>query len=387
MVVLGGFRLVRTRDSRSLPLLTRVRAMATKYNGLARGTYTCHKRHMMTKLPLHLNDEDVFDGMPRTERPLNEPTQMTYYILRIRLNEVSRSIVDRAPLMSALPGGSSYDVVLDIDTELQLLLNDIPPFFCSMTPFEIVRRYKLDDQRAKVIARQGHDFRTIFYATRCKLHLPYARRGFNEPEYATSRIMCVESARTIIRIESEYQRLGLDAGIGRYKPLLYSMTIFLACTILLMDYCHRKQSDALDHEKSKTEICHALSMLEAARSESEIASKFLDSLVTVLHKHGIAPPKRLGQSTLAVAPPRDLVKMPPYGNTPVAQGTLPSAPSMGSNLAVSTVGGEVTCTGGFAGLDTGSGLNSLVRSLDQGVDVGMIEWDDIFLGLGESPFL
>ncbi|KAL5429491.1 hypothetical protein PMIN06_000143 [Paraphaeosphaeria minitans] len=361
-------------------------AMVTKYNGLARGTYQCHTRHMITNKPLNLNDEDVFDGMTRMSRPLSEPTSMTYFILRIRLNEISRNIVDRAPLMTALPSGPSYDVVMDIDTELQQLLNDIPPFF-SMIPFEFAGRYKLSDDRAKVIARQGNDFHTIFYATRCKLHLPYARRGFTESNYATSRILCLESARLIIQTEFKYQRLRLDKEFARYKPILYSMTVFLACTVLLMEYCHRKQTQAPDHEKSKTEICNALTMLEAARSESDMASKFLDSLVMVLHNHGIAPPKRLQQQQQqSVTLPGDgLVSMPSYSNG--ATSSLPMTPMSGPQLAASAVGGEVTCTGGFAGLDTGSDLNSLVKSLDQGVDVGMIEWDDIFLGLGESFFM
>ncbi|KAF2450144.1 hypothetical protein P171DRAFT_402372 [Karstenula rhodostoma CBS 690.94] len=361
-------------------------AMATKYNGLARGTYQCHTRHMITNKPLNLNDEDVFDGMTRMSRPLSEPTSMTYFVLRIRLNEISRTIVDRAPLMTALASGPSYDVVMDIDTELQRLLNDIPPFFVSMAPCEIAGRYGLSDERAKVIARQGNDFRTLYYATRCKLHLPYARRGFTDSDYATSRILCLESARLIIQTEFEYQRRELDKDFARYKPLLYSMTIFLACTVLLMEYCQRKQAQSPDQEKFKLEICNALSMLEAARSESEMASKFLDSLVLVLHNHGIAPPKRLQQQQTSVTLPGGGSAMtPPY--TGGATSTLPMTPMSGPQLAASAVGGELTCTGGFTGLDTGSDLNSLVRSLDQGVDVGMIEWDDIFLGLGESPFL
>lgn len=362
--------------------------MATKYNGLARGTYTCHPRHMMTNKPLNVNDEDVFDGMRRVGRPLTEPTQMTYFVLRIRLNEISRNIVDRTPLMVAMPNGPSYDIVMDIDTELQLLLNDIPDFFTGMTPFEIAGKYGLGEQRALVVARQGHDFRTLFYATRCKLHLPFARRGFTEPEYATSRAICVESARLIIKIESEYQKKGYDLGFTRYQPLRYSMTVFLAATILLMDYCHKIQASATDQERSKLEICNALSMLEATRAESEIASRFLDSLVTVLKNHGIAPPKRFHkQPDIPAAIDRDgFASRPPFGD--VMESALPVAPlNCSPQLARSVVGGEVTCTGGYNGLDTGSDLNSLVRSLDQGVDMGMIEWDDIFLGLGDSSFL
>ncbi|KAJ4288987.1 hypothetical protein N0V90_011329 [Kalmusia sp. IMI 367209] len=304
----------------------------------------------MTNEPLNLDDEDIVD--------------------------------DRAPLLSALPNGSSYEVIMDIDTEMQQLLNDIPAFF-KMTPFEVAGRYKFSDEKAKTIVRQGNDFLTIFYATRCKLHLPYARRGFTEPEYATSRDLCIQSARLIIQTESEYQHQGIDKIGERYKPLLYSMTVFMACTILLMEYCHRKVTPGHGQADPRTEICKAITMLESARSESEIASKFLDSLVTVLLKNGIAPPKRYQQQTPTTLSSDEITS----SYTSTAENALPMTPLSGSQLATSAVGGEMTCTGGFAALEPGSDLNDLVKTIDQGIDVGMIEWDDIFMGLGDSAFM
>jgi len=331
----------------------------------------------MTHKPLNLDDEDIVDGMSRTGKPLHWPTSMSYALFRIRLHEISRTIVDRAPLACPLLEGPSYDVVMDIDTEMLHLLNDIPPFF-KMTPAEISKKYKMNKIRADSTARQGRDFYIILYSQRCKLHLPYARRGFTEPQYAPSRDICVESARLIIHTEKEYQRQKINDGGARYQPLLYSMTVFLACTILLMDYCHRLASQR--HETQRMDICHAIGILEAVRLENDIAAKLLDSMVLVLQKHGIVPPKRLNHQQNATA---TLLPMAhdelecPYMKT--SEITFPVTPM--STRGLNTIGtGEISCEG-VDSMEHDSELNDLVRSLDQGVDVGMIEWDDIFLGL------
>lgn len=77
----------------------------------------------------------------------------------------------------ARAGGPSYDVIMDIDTELQLLINDIPPFF-SLSISDLTSTYKLDLSRAAIIAHQGFTFYSLLYAKRCTLHFPYFSRGF-----------------------------------------------------------------------------------------------------------------------------------------------------------------------------------------------------------------
>jgi hypothetical protein len=329
---------------------------------------------MMTHKPLNLDDEDVVDGMALVGKPLSQPTQMSYFIFRIRLHEISRSIVDRTPLLSSPRSGPGHEVVMDIDTEMQELYNSIPDYF-SMTPTKLAEAYNMPSARARTISRQGNDLHTFFHAIRCKLHLPYARRGFTELDYATSRDLCIQSARLIIQTEHEYQRAVVGLGFRIYKPLLYSITVFLACTVLLMDYCHRKPSSG--QGKQRQDICNAMSLLEAARSESEIAHKFLDSMVTVLHRHGIAPPKRVEQPLPTMLPGNGVA-------CPLSSATGNSVPMMpidGLNMGNSAFGGTFTMA------EARSDLNDLVESLDQGVDVGMIEWDDIFNGLGDSSFI
>ncbi|PVI06410.1 hypothetical protein DM02DRAFT_609983 [Periconia macrospinosa] len=368
--------------------------MASKFNGLARGTYQCHPRQMMTNKPLNVDDEDVVDDMPRIAKPLSQPTSMSYFLLRIRLNEIARNLVDRTPFICATTGGPSLDVVMDIDTQMQQLHNDIPSFF-ALPPAEISKTYNIEYAKALTIARQGSDFDALFHSQRCRLHLPFARRGYTEPEYAPSRDLCIQSARLIIRNETAYYKSGLGEGGCRYVPLFYSMTVFFACTVLLMDYSYTQSS--LQREKQKVEICDAVRLLEMVRSESELAAHFMDTMVAALQKHGITPvgksPTQQPRPTpplydaspshpdiaVSMAPPASELQHTSYAGT-MADTALTSLSVLGSNTIAAQ---ELDSS--FMTVNNGSSdLNELVRSLDHGVDVDTIDWDDIFVGLGPT---
>jgi hypothetical protein len=238
---------------------------------------------MVVKKPLNINDEDLIDGMSRIEQPLSQPTAMSYSLQRIRLSEISRSIVDRSPLIMAHAGGPSYDVVMDIDTELQLLINDIPPFF-SMSIANLTETYRLDPSRASNIVHQGYMFCSLLYAQRCKLHFPYFSRGCVDSAYASSREICLRSARLIIQTESQLENSGLCTAT-RYNFIGLLLGVFMASIVLLMDLCHNKSSP--QQEKQRGEIADAFRILEEARHKSKTATKFLDSLMHVLHKHKV----------------------------------------------------------------------------------------------------
>ena len=94
-----------------------------------------------------LDDDDVVDGMALVGRPMTEPTVMSYSLLRIRLCEISRNLADRTPLQATRIRGPAYEVIMDIDTEMQALLNDIPSYF-SMSVTDICRVYNFDSCRA-----------------------------------------------------------------------------------------------------------------------------------------------------------------------------------------------------------------------------------------------
>ena len=215
---------------------------------------------------------------------------MSYSLQRIRLAEISRHLVDRTPFIEAHAGGPSLDVVMDINAELQMHFNDLPSFF-SMSKADLSETYQLDSSQAAKIVHMGYMHRSLFYAQRCNLHLPNFSRGYVDSAYASSRGMCLQSARLIIQTETQLEKSGLCVEI-RYKYLGLVTGIFLATTVVLMDLCHNKSS--LQQGKRGREVADAFRILEQARHESETASRFLDSMMHVLRKHKVSPPKPNG---------------------------------------------------------------------------------------------
>jgi hypothetical protein len=233
------------------------------------------------------------EGTCRVEQPISQPTTMSYSLQRIRLSQISSSMVDRTPLFMASTDGPSHDLVMDIDSELQLLINDTPSFF-SMSIQELSTTYQLDLSRAANIAHQGYMFYSLLYAQRCKLHFPYFSRGFMDFTYASSRELCLQSARKVIQTQSQLGNTGLTA--TRFKFLGFMTSVFVATIVVLMDLCHSKSSP--QQEKQRGEIADAIRILEEARNESETTAKFLDSLMHVLRKHKVLPLRPAGQQPL-----------------------------------------------------------------------------------------
>lgn len=345
---------------------------------------------MAVKKPLNLNDEQLVDGMSCIEQPMSQPTVMSYSLQRIRLSEISRSIVDRSPLILADADGLSYDVIMDIDTELQLLKNDIPPFF-SMSSADLTKIYQLDQPKAAKIVHQGYMLHSLLYAQRCKFHFPYFSRSFMNPVYAPSREICLQSARLIIQTELELESSGVDTAI-RYKFLGLLLGVFMASTVILVDLCYRKPSS--QQEKQRGEIANAFRILEQARDESETAAKFLDLLMHISRKHKVTLPKHTEQQSLNLRAGGEELSTAASGagvyhasvDQPYSEPDIGSLPSVSSSVPGSIKTGSVNVAGdGFVtGEDFPSYFNDITQSFEQGFDVASIDWNQMFSGLDSS---
>ncbi|KAF2714753.1 hypothetical protein K504DRAFT_9431 [Pleomassaria siparia CBS 279.74] len=345
------------------------RGFAARFEGVARGIYQCHPRQMVTRKPLNINDEDIVDGMSRVEQPLSQPTDMTYSLLRIKLAEISRHITDRTPLVMGFEGGyntgPSHDVVMDIDTEIQTLINEDLPSWTSMPAAEIVSIYKISPSKAAHIAQQGYMFRSLLYAQRCKLHFPFYNRGFKDATFATSRDVCLQSARLIIQTEMNIEYMNLRYSV-RYKFIGLLMSVFMSSLVLLMDLCHNRSSSR--REKQRVEISDALGILEAARHESEVAARFLDSLVLVLRKHKVSP---TGQRDSDITKPMFNPDTRFHGDLTTDTSLRSASGCNGDNINM--VDGE----------ELSSYFNDIAQSFEQG-DAESFDWDSIFSGLKSS---
>jgi len=332
---------------------------------------------MVVKKPLNLNDENLVEGTTWVEQPISQPTTMSYALQRIRLAQISRNMVDRNPLFMASSGSLSQELVMDIDTELQVLINDTPPFF-SMSTQELITTYQLDPCRAANIAHQGYIFYSLLYAQRCKLHFPHFSQGFMDSTFASSRDLCLQSARKVIQTQSQLANIGLTA--TRFKFLGFLTSVFVATIVVLMDLCHSKPSP--QQEKQRGEIADAIRLLEEAKNESGPTAKFLDSLMHVLRKHQGLPLRPAGQPTLKAGLGKAQLSTISAGAMfPSTLSTQQIPTASLSVLGNHEASGTNSYNDGFtSGEDLSSYFNELAQEFEQGVDVGSFDWNSVFSG-------
>lgn len=261
------------------------RAMAARSGGMFEGIYSCQPRQMITNKPLNVNDEKVLDGMARDGIPLALPTTMSYTMQRIRLAEVLRGIVDRGPLAMAQNSGLSHDAVLNIDTELQALINEVPTFF-SASELMLVDNYGLSRTEAQVIGFQGKVLYFLLHSQRCKLHIPYLARVSEDPAYYISREICIKSARFVIESELWHQTSGLETEL-RFKFSDLLTGAFSACLVLLMDLSINPPSSQFDQQREG--VNKSFQLIETVKNESSSTTKLVDSLVHILRKYNASP--------------------------------------------------------------------------------------------------
>ncbi|KAJ4347482.1 hypothetical protein N0V95_005403 [Ascochyta clinopodiicola] len=236
---------------------------------------------MTVNRPLNINDIDIGPGGISAESPASEPTDMSYFLERLRLAEISRSIVDHS-LMSATSLGrhSHYTQVMAMDFELDQLIRNMPPFF-QLSNYEHVS----DPSRASRIFIQAYMLNSLMHTQRCKLHIAYLTSETKDnPAYQTSRDICLRSAQQITRAESQLLRSRHPFVRVRLRLAAILYSIFMASIILLMDVCvHRPAS--LQRELSNGNVAEALNILKDARSHSLAAAKLFESLMQIVARH------------------------------------------------------------------------------------------------------
>lgn len=251
--------------------------------GPQEGTYSIQPRHIATRLPRHIEEEDLMTKGPTFERPLSVPTDSSYLIQRIRLAEISRKTIDVMPLGAWGSNDIRYEDILALDLEFERFERELPPFFQNTT--EASQRWKDVYARRPSILVQKYTVNIISQNRRCKLHQPWLVRGFADPTYARSRDVCLTSARTVIAISKQLDSEKIIAAS------LLSMSgvhhhMFFAAVALVMDLCFNK-TEGEDETARRAEVMDACHRLGQAKDRSPVAKKFLDSLMDVMRKHKI----------------------------------------------------------------------------------------------------
>jgi hypothetical protein len=359
------------------------RAIAVKISSPGEGVYSIHPRQMMTRKPLNINDDDLIDGVIPVEKPMCYPTDMAYFLQRCRLGEISRRIADRTSLIMAYSSDSNREDIMDIDTEFQMIINDMPKFL-SMSEKELMATYNISQMRAAAIFQQGNTARFLLHSQRCRLHLPYFTRGFVDMSYSQSKEICLESARLVIRCERVFERA---PQVNQYRFCSLFIGILRSGIVLLVDFCINRSSPYRDRQRK--DVAEVFQLLQEGKKQSEAAANFVESFIQILNKHNLGPPR--AASTQAVQNERATHNQL---HAPLANGTglgglyesiHPSlthhSPSSGFTIDTST---NMTADWNKDDVDLTSYFDQVSQNFEMGTDVDNVDWDSIISDFGLS---
>jgi hypothetical protein len=263
----------------------------TGIGGSQEGTYLVQSRQMCVKMPRNINDEDLHQQKEDFQRPRSEPTSMFYFLCRIQLAEICRTIIDNLPPFSSGPENTNYEDIISLDGKIESFLQELPIFF----RFDEDSRRKSQDVFCQFpqIVMQRYIININTHFPRCKLNQPFLIRGSLEPRFSYSRDDCLRSARTVIEINRQLAKetIPFIPDHGRLCGFIHQ--VFVAAIILVMDLCFNKIPG--QEEARRAEVTDACKMLEDVKQQSPIAGKFLESLMDILRKYKIRllPPEQM----------------------------------------------------------------------------------------------
>ena len=238
---------------------------------------------MRVNRPRNVSDQDLVHDNPPVDLPLSKPTTMSYYLQRIKLADICRSVVDVMPLSNLALATIDYQDVIALDDKFEAFFQDLPIFLKTddqsrAASEPIVQQYPQIQVQRYALGMIGH-------TRRCKLHQPFLIRGSVDDRYAYSRKISLRSARCVIRQKRlvENQHGTVLAANVKLTGVVYH--VFMATIVLVMDLCFNK-SEGSDAAR-KAEVMEACKILEEAKAQSRMASEFLESLMDILRKHKV----------------------------------------------------------------------------------------------------
>lgn len=290
------------------------------------GTYSISPKQMTVQYPSNANDSAI-NSRGDYELPLDQPTEMTYFIYRCKGSTVFREIVDAAwdcgcAGVEELP----FELVLEFDAKLNRLVSEVDGKY-----EEIIRRFPTyfdplvrgqggTNRKMILLARQRNMAHFGVHTRFSRLHRPFLVRGAQDPRYAYSRMVCLRSARKVIEIGKNM--MTSSNRVDSIKIWTINHHVFVSLTILVMDYCFNREEPRAKERKEEILECFRLLEDGEQQRESTIATRGLQKLKDIL-RDGAKPQK---------TPETDLPKIP---SSP--RGFLTSTESMNYPTAVSNI--------------------------------------------------
>lgn len=248
-------------------------------SGPQEGTYLCHPSQMNVLQPT--NTDDCYITRTEINRifPLDQPTEMCYVTMKYWLGSLIRSFTDLACSTGLEVDELEYDQVLLLDAQMNKCIKELPYFF-QLDEASRARSKQIDAERP-YIAWQREMLHFGIHTRLSRLHRPFLTRGYKDPKYAYSRMICLRSARCVIELEKSMRLSGNDMHSQSTSRLwIVIHHVFMATVTLVMDYCINR--DDPRGEERKREILDCYAVLEMEKEGSDIAKKGLEHLKRVM---------------------------------------------------------------------------------------------------------
>ncbi|KAK8845318.1 hypothetical protein IAR55_006031 [Kwoniella newhampshirensis] len=155
-------------------------------------TYLINLTHSTTSLFANVDDEDIRGGSAYFSKPMNEITTSTYHIAKIDFALVVRRFIDA---INANFPDASYEDLMDLDHRFRQVYEALPAQLRPdlPQPFEIsfagARRYLVEQRIFMGITLHNRVMR---------LHRAYMVRGYDDPRFAYSTRVCLDSAYALL---------------------------------------------------------------------------------------------------------------------------------------------------------------------------------------------
>lgn len=241
-------------------------------------TYSINPQHMNVNVPLNIEDGDVESGL---EYPTTTPTAMSYTIIRLRLSEICREIVDKTAPSYLRGEDVPYETILELDKKLNEGYSALPDFF-RFDPSSR-RKYAHLYRERPVLAWQRAFAQQGYQARICRLHRSYFVRGAKDPRYSYSHIVSLQAARKVIELKRMMDED--DPPMARNGSFFWAVMhhVFMAAVTLLINVCFNW--DDILAEKQKEEVLDACRMLSQAQQVSPVAREGINAMMGTLRKH------------------------------------------------------------------------------------------------------
>lgn len=166
--------------------------------GTQEGIYLIGTHNMNVKIPRNLNKKDLDTQGPAFSRPLSEPTEMAYYLQRIKLATICREVADTLwhSIRFMDPADVDYTTVAILDAKFDAQLKELPRFMlldisCSQL------RADYEDLFTPSLDIQCILIHLMITSRCCQLHMPFIIRAKTNHKFKQSRATGLQSARAV----------------------------------------------------------------------------------------------------------------------------------------------------------------------------------------------